>query len=286
MSETAETRICLPPRPLRNPRALQLPEGSCDSHLHVFAAGAPLARPRSYTPQIQGLDDWLAFAASFGIERGVLVQPSVYGLDNTVLLESLAAHAEKLRGVVVIDPATSDVTLDRLDGLGVRGVRINLRNKAGIGIDAAETLAPRLADRGWHLQFQIGPGDIDRVASLATRHGIAAVIDHLAFMLPDPKGPTLADLQRALDGGIIYVKISAPYRLADSADFAGYRAVTGVLAASHPDRLLWGSDWPHTELFETVPDDDDLVALALGALPTAIHGRVFVENPLRLYWKR
>ncbi|SHF73008.1 Predicted metal-dependent hydrolase, TIM-barrel fold [Kaistia soli DSM 19436] len=285
MADTEDAPLCLPPRPLRNPRGLRLPEGTCDSHLHVFSAGAPLASPRSYTPQMRGIEDWVAVAESFGIARGVLVQPSVYGLDNHVLLDALAAHPAQLRGVVVVDPAISDAELGTLDRAGVRGIRINLRNKAGIGLDAAAALAPRIRARGWHLQFQVGPDAIDSVAALAARHDIAAVIDHLAFMPLDDAPRPLATLQRALDDGRVHVKISAPYRLPGTAPDR-YRSVVGALAASHPDCLLWGSDWPHTELFETVPEEDDLIALALDAVPAEAQRRVFVDNPALLYWTR
>ena len=284
MAELLEAPQCLPPRPLRNPTGLRLPEGTCDSHFHVFVPDAPLASPRSYTPCMETLAGWRALAESFGIARGVLVQPSVYGTVNNVLLAALAAEPERLRGIVVIPATTREAELQRLDDLGVRGVRINLRNKAGIGLDALETLAPRLSALGWHVQFQVDAVAIATVAALAARHGIAGVIDHLAFMPLDPPGEALGALLRAMDGGRIYTKISAPYRLADSAGHDGYRSVVGRLANSHPERLLWGSDWPHTELFTTVPEEDDLVALALEALPEATHGRVFAENAEALYW--
>lgn len=284
MAEVLEAPQCLPPRPLRNADGLRLPAGTCDSHFHVFAEGAPLASPRSYTPCIETLAGWRALAESFGIARGVLVQPSVYGTDNAVLLAALAAERARLRGVVVIPATTELAELRRLDELGVRGVRINLRNKAGIGLEALETLAPRLRALGWHVQFQVDAMAIATVAALAARYEIAAVIDHLAFMPLDPPGEALEALLRAMDGGRVHTKISAPYRLADSAHHDGYREVVGRLAASHPERLLWGSDWPHTELFAAVPEEDDLVALALSALPEKTHAAVFAQNAETLYW--
>ena len=275
--------LCLKPRPLVQPLGT-LPVGTVDTHFHVFSAGAPLNNPRSYTPQIVTLADWRAYADLAGIARGVLVQPSVYGLDNQVLVSALQGDADRLRGVVVIPPDTSDGELQRLDRLGVRAVRINLRNKAGIGLDAMAELAPRIRRLGWHVQFQVGPEAIGTVADLARQHEIGGVIDHLAFMPLDPVGPALAELQRALDSGRIHVKISAPYRMRDSADHDGYRQVVAALAASHADRLLWASDWPHTELFDTMPDDASLVALGLEALPAAVHDLVFVRNAEPLYW--
>lgn len=284
MSDPLEAPLCLPPRPWRNPAGLRLPENSCDTHFHVFSRDAPLASPRSYTPQILTIEDWEALSAGFGIARGVLVQPSVYGFDNRVLLAALAGRAERLRGVVVIPPDTSDEELRRLDQLGVRGVRFNLRNKSGIGFDAFAQLAPRIRGLDWHAQFQIGPDAITTVAELTATQGITGVIDHLAFTPLDTPGTALDDLERALDTGRVYVKISAPYRLRDTPDHQFYRPVLARLAARYPTRLLWATDWPHTELFERVPEDDDLVALSLDALPAETHAAIFADNPDTLYF--
>jgi predicted TIM-barrel fold metal-dependent hydrolase len=283
MSE-AEAALCLAPKPLRNRGDLRLPSGTCDSHFHVFAPGAPLTNPRSYTPRMETLAGWLALADRFGIARGVLVQPSVYGLDNTVLLDALAHAPDRLRGVVVIAADTPMSEIARLDELGVRGVRINLRNKGGLGVDALAELAPRIRTFGWHVQFQVGPDAIGMVARLCEQYDIAGVIDHLAFMALDATGTALEDLRRGLDSGRVFTKISAPYRLEDNSSGDGYRSVVEKLARDHADRLVWGSDWPHTELFDTMPEDDDLVALSLAAVPAQSRDQVFTQTARRLYW--
>jgi predicted TIM-barrel fold metal-dependent hydrolase len=284
MAEVLDAPLCLPPRPLRNPASLRLPENTCDAHFHVFAREAPLASPRSYTPQMLTIENWLALADTFGIDRGVLVQPSVYGLDNRVLLTALTGNTERLRGIVVIPPETTDAELRRLDTLGVRGVRFNLRNKSGIGFDAFATLAPRIRGLGWHAQFQVGPEAIATVAELTARYDITGVIDHLAFIALDRPGTALDDLSRALDSGQVYVKISAPYRLSDAENNQFYRSSVSTLTDCYPNRLLWGSDWPHTELFRTVPEDDDLIALSLDAIPVEHHAAVFASNAETLYF--
>jgi predicted TIM-barrel fold metal-dependent hydrolase len=286
MTDAADAPLCLPPRPLRNGNGLKLPVGSCDTHFHVFAEGAPLAAPRSYTPQMAGLEGWLALSESFGIATGVLVQPSVYGLDNSVLLDALARQPTRLRGIVVISPETSDAELRRMDGLGVRGIRINLRNKSGVGFDALNELAPRIRALGWHVQFQVGPVAIGQVAELTERHAITGVIDHLAFMPLDPPGAALEALDRALDTGRVYTKISAPYRLRDSTGHNGYRQAVSTLCAHHPGRLLWASDWPHTEMFDAVPEDDDLIALSLSVVPQSDQAALFADNAKALYFAR
>ena len=284
MADVLEAPLCLPPRPLRNPENLRLPQNTCDAHFHVFAREAPLASPRSYTPQILTIENWLTLADAFGIARGVLVQPSVYGHDNRVLLTALAGHGGRLRGVAVIPPQTTDAELRRLDTLGVRGVRFNLRNKSGIGFDAFVELAPRIRALGWHAQFQIGPEAIATVAELTARYDIAGVIDHLAFIPLDRAGDALDDLRRALESGRVYVKISAPYRLSDAPNNQFYRSSVSTLTECYPNRLLWGSDWPHTELFRSVPEDDALVALSLAAIPADHHAAVFAGNAEALYF--
>ena len=280
----AEAPRCLPPIALPGPLEQRLPAGTIDSHFHVFDPAAPLNTPRSYTPQMLTLADWLVYADRVGIDRGVLVQPSVYGLDNSVLLAALAQAPHRLRGVVVIAPETSTAELQRLDGMGVRGVRINLRNKGGIGLDAMAALAPRIRALGWHVQFQVGPDNLADVAALTAQYGITGVIDHLAFLPLAAPAAALDALSRVLDSGQVLVKISAPYRLGDTADHAGYRHVVGGLASRHAERLLWGSDWPHTELFDTMVDDAALIALSLAAAPSTAQHQLFSQNATSLYW--
>jgi predicted TIM-barrel fold metal-dependent hydrolase len=175
----------------------------------------------------------------------------------------------------------------RLHRLGVRGVRINLRNKAGLPLETVPALAASTQHLGWHLQFQVGLDGIEAVTRMVLQYGITAVIDHAAFLpVADPAvGPHIAGLQRLLDTGSAYVKLSAPYRLAATPDYPGFGALVARLAASHPERLLWGSDWPHTELFQAMPDDADLVSAMLDWLPDEpVRRKVFVTNPESLYW--
>ena len=284
---TPAAPLCLPPRPLARPPRALLPPGTCDCHFHVFRDGLPLAALRGYTPSMATLADWRALAASVGIARGVVVQPSVYGTDNRALLEALAAHPDSLRGVVVISPDTAPAEIARMHGLGVRAVRINLPNKAGLALDTVPDLARLVRPFGWHLQFLVGPEQIGTVAAFAARHAVPVVIDHLALVRPDDAGSDAAitELQRLLDTGAAYVKLTAPYRLARAPDYPGIARLVERLARSHPERLLWGTDWPHTDLYESVPDDADLVETALDWLAdAALRERVLVANPQALYW--
>jgi len=283
----AVARECLAPRPPTRPPAQRLPAGTVDTHFHVFKPGAPLTSPRSYTPQVLTLADWQELGALLGIERGVLVQPSVYGFDNSVLLEALAADPDRLRGIVVLPPDTALPELRRLDGLGVRGVRINTRNKGGLPLEAVADFAAALRALDWTLQFQVNPEQLPAITSLVPDLGCRVVIDHLGFIAPgEPQtAGQLDNLRRLLDTGHAYVKLSAPYRLSQNGDRAGFAGLAGSLVQSHADRLLWGSDWPHTELWADMPDDIDLVEDALGWLHNAAIARtVFVDTPRSLFF--
>jgi predicted TIM-barrel fold metal-dependent hydrolase len=289
--ETAisEAPFCLPPRPMsRRPNPL-LPAGTCDCHFHAFSAGAPLNTPRSYTPQIVTLADWRRYADAAGIDRGVLVQPSVYGYDNNVLLEALATDPERLRGIAVLPSDTPIAALRRLDQAGVRGVRINTRNKGGLPLEAVSGLAGTLADLNWSLQFQVNPDQLPLIAGLAPRLGLPVVLDHLGFIAlgrPETKDHVTA-LQRLLDQKGTYVKLSAPYRLSGLTQWQDFGAVAARLAASHPHRLLWGSDWPHTELWGNVPDDAELVETTQSWLADGeIARQMFVANAQSLFFSR
>ncbi|WP_064710188.1 amidohydrolase family protein [Rhizobium bangladeshense] len=285
----SEAPLCLPRRPLTHLPAKPLPRGTIDTHFHVFRSDAPLNSPRSYTPQIATTADWLAFADELGIGKGVLVQPSVYGLDNRVLIEALTALPDRLRGIVVIDPEVGPDEIGRLDTLGVRGVRINTRNKGGLPLTAAEKLAAAIREFDWSLQLQINPDQIDDLAVRLPPLNIRFVIDHLGFTALD--GGEWRQYVRALQqladhpGG--YIKLTAPYRLTSQPGYAGFAEVVRTLAASHPDKLLWGSDWPHTELWSDMPDDADLIDRVQEAIgDPALARKVFVENAERLFFGR
>lgn len=280
--------LCLPPKPLDRPPAFRLPAGAVDAHFHVVAADAPFATPRNYTPPPSTLHDWLTFAAAVGIDRGVIVQPSVYGRDNRVLLSALAALPHQLRGVVVVDPAVSDADLGRLARYGVGGIRINTRNPGGLTLDAIPGLARRIAPLGWHIQLLVDESSLAALAALAPTCEVPLVIDHMALVPvdnPDRLATALAGLTRLLESGNCYVKLSAPYRLTDVPRWESIRAVVEALVRANPDRLLWGSDWPHTELFRSAPDDADLIDCIRDWLQDDdIRHKVFVSNPRQLYW--
>lgn len=285
----SEAPLCLPLQPLARAPRERLPEGTVDTHFHVFRTGVPLTSPRSYTPQVRTLADWQAYAAAVNIARGVLVQPSVYGFDNSVLLEALAADPSHLRGIVVLHPETDTAEFQRLDRLGVRGIRVNTRNKGGIPFSAIAALSARIADLGWMLQFQVRPEQLEEIGALLPAFACPVVLDHLGFLNLDAAdaGEQVAKIQHLLDAPDCYIKLSAPYRLTHTAAYARFGDAARQLLASHPERLIWGSDWPHTELFDQMPDDAELIELTHEWLGSgSIARQVLVTNAETLFFSR
>jgi predicted TIM-barrel fold metal-dependent hydrolase len=276
--------LCLAPKPMSYPPRHRLPAGTVDCHFHVFAEGAPLATPRSYSPQMRTLEDWRAYADAVGIARGVLVQPSVYGFDNSVMLAALAAEPERLRGVAVVPVDVEQMELQRLHELGVRGVRCNTRNPGGIELDVVTELARRIAPLGWTMQFQVRNEQLGAIAALAPVLGVTVVVDHLGFIDPRERTTALESLGAMLDGGA-FVKLSAPYRLSSEQQYGDVGEIATALLPRYPQQFLWGSDWPHTELWDAVPDDADLIDIVGEWIADdATRRAVFVETPQRLFF--
>ncbi len=220
-----------------------------DCHVHVFESGAPV-RPGHYLPAHRPLAQIEATAQAHGIGHLVLVQPSVYGSDNTVLLRALQATPGRHRGVVVLDAATSDAELDRLHAAGVRGARFNLVSPAGHAGDVEADLlqlAPRLRARGWHVQWYVPAEQLPQLVRWHAQTGLCFVLDHLAGLhahLPDDH-PAWAAAQALADAGA-WLKFSGWYRLQATAPYAELQPAIRRAAALFGMRGVWGSDWPHT----------------------------------------
>ena len=223
--------------------------GGWDCHVHVFAADAPV-REGHYRPVDRPLAQIEAVAAAHGVHHLVLVQPSVYGSDNSLLLQALRAEPGRHRGVVVVDDAVDDTELAAMHTCGVRGVRLNLVSPVGEQADVAArfaALAPRLRALGWHLQWYTKPEHLPLVARLHRGSGVACVLDHLAGMGAQaaPDHPAWEALH-ALAAEQAWVKLSGWYRLGDAAPYRASIAPVRRLQALFGDRMVWGSDWPHT----------------------------------------
>lgn len=263
-----------------------LPSG-WDAHVHVFDAAAPV-RPGHYRPGHHPLEAIEAVAAAHGIGHLVLVQPSVYGTDNGVLLRALEARSGRHRGVVVVDPAIADAELERLHRAGVRGVRFNLVSPTGhVGDPAGElrALAPRLRALGWHVQWYVPHARLPDLVRWQAETGLCFVLDHLGDLRADlaEDHPDCAALQALADGGA-WVKLSGWYRLGAVAPYGILHPLIARVASGFGPRTVWGSDWPHTgQLPQQLPDYDSLMKPVSDACGTTACDQVLRDHARALY---
>lgn len=217
-----------------------------DCHVHVFDPAHP-AQAGHYRPVLHDLPEIEQTAAALGVGHLVLVQPSVYGTDNALILHALAREPGRHRGVAVVDTAVTEAGLDQMHALGVRGVRFNLVSPVGNGPEAFRALAPRLKARGWHVQWYARHDQLAAIAELHQGSGLTAVLDHLAGLHAGvgKDDPAWTALQRLADQGA-WVKLSGWYRLQARAPYRVLHTHLQRVAQTLGDRLVWGSDWPHT----------------------------------------
>ncbi|MET4204075.1 amidohydrolase family protein [Bradyrhizobium sp. LA6.12] len=223
-----------------------------DTHAHVFHRGLKLAPGRRYAPDYDApLALYLEQLDRNGMSNGVLVQPSFLGTDNSYLVESLKTSGGRLRGIAVVDPSVTADELRALDRAGVVGIRLNLVGQPLPDLAAGEwkALLGNVKSMGWQVELQRNASDLALLAPQLLDHGVTVVLDHYA--LPDPKlGVADPGFQSVLKLGAtrnVWVKISAPYRNGASGESFAREAYPLLRKAYGLDRLLWGSDWPHTQ---------------------------------------
>ena len=281
--------MCAAPlRDVRKPR-LALPAKAADCHAHVFGPVEryPYVANRLYTPPPVDLDDYLAMHRVVGLARGVLVQTGLYGNDNSFIVDAIAAHPKRLRGIALIGEDISDAELARLAAAGIRGFRVNRTAATGLSFAGARRLAARVAHLGWHVQFLLDVEDHPDLDALLGSFATEVVVDHMGR--PDPRkgveAPGFQALIRLLRSGRGWAKLSAPYRTSlQEPPYPDMTPFAQALIAAAPDRLVWGSDWPHVLLETTMPNDGDLVDQIAVWVPDAeIRRRILVDNAERLY---
>ncbi len=267
----------------------------CDTHAHVFGPQQkyPYNPGRAYTPADAPLEAWFALHARLGIGRGVLVQPSVYGTDNRAILDAVALHPQRLRAVVAVGADVSEAELERLHGAGARGIRVNLADKGGNPFASPaelERIAERIAPLGWHVELLAHVNEMGEWQDVLARLPLDVVFGHFGYM-PAALGaghPAYRAFLAQLEGGRWWVKLTAPYRLTarSALPFDDVEPFARALAAACPERLLWGSDWPHPYIRSKAlsPDDEGMFAQLMQWIPDAAVQRLMLaDNPARLY---
>lgn len=291
---TGAIRNCLPPD--RNPRKprLALPKGSIDTHVHVFEPGYPLSPGRGYNPPDSTLADLKHLHATLGIDRVVFTQPSVYGTDNSAILDAMAAlngeTPDRARSVVALDMSVGEEELAALDASGVRGVRLNTDNKGGmpIGIDEIPELAARIRPFGWHLEFLFPGKDIVELMPVFGALEVPMSIAHFAYQ-PATAGAKAAGFQALVElarRGNAWIKISGANRVSatDLPPYDDVKPMAEALIRAAPERIMWGTDWPHPNKYLVNPNDGDLVdAFGDWVSDDAMRRRIMIDTPAAFY---
>lgn len=291
-------RIAGPVGQPRRPRQLP-PPGAWDAHAHIFgpASKFPYAPGRGYTPPDAPVDRYVALLDQLGFPSGVLVQGNAHGFDNRVLLDALTRYPQRLRGVAITDSRIAPAALRDWHKLGMRGLRFHLFSEAGkpgyvrgVGLEVFEVFRPAMRELGWIMQVfcdwrlmaAIGP----TLREIARE--MPVVIDHMLH-IPAQRSVNDANFQTLLQlvgEGHLHAKVSAPYRLSDQfPDYPDAKPFHDALVGANPERLMWGTDWPHPSIPSGImPDDGHLLDLFFDWTPDeATRRRILVETPTRLF---
>ncbi|WP_199101928.1 amidohydrolase family protein [Aquitalea sp. ASV11] len=281
--------------------AFTLPAGAVDAHCHVFGPGAefPYAPERKYTPCDASKADLFALRDHLGFARNVIVQATCHGADNRAMVDACRASKGKARGVATVRRAVTDEELQSLHEAGVRGVRFNFVKRLVdfTPKDELMEIASRIAKLGWHVVVYFEAQDLPELWDFFTNLPTTVVVDHMgrpdvSLPVDGPQFELFVKLMREHDN--IWSKVSCPERLSVS----GPKALNGERHAYHdvipfarklvetfPDRVLWGTDWPHPNLKDHMPDDGLLVDFIPHIAPTPqLQQQLLVTNPMRLYW--
>lgn len=288
MMSRTKTWIDRPSKPAWAP-----PPGAVDAHVHVFGpeASFPFSPRAKYMPEDATPEMLFALRDHLGFTRNVVVQASCHGTDNSATLAAITKSGGRARGVAVVDPGITDDELRRLHHGGIRGVRFNFLKRL---VDHAPKdkfleIARQIATMGWHVVVYFEAELLNELAPFLAAIPTTVVIDHLGR--PDisqgPEGADVTALKNLLDARPhIWVKVSGAERLSlEGPPFDDFISVVRPVVERYPDRVLWGTDWPHPNMEHNVPDDGQLVDVVPRIAPTSdLQKRLLIDNPARLYW--
>ena len=282
-----------------------VPAGACDCHTHIHGdpAAFPLFAGRVYTPEVALPDQMAALHKALGLQRVVIVTPSIYGTDNSATLFGMKARGNDARGVAVIDDKTPDAALDAMGRAGIRGIRLNLAtsgiNDPAVGRARFTAALARVTARNWHIQINTNLAMIAAIKDLVATSPVPVVFDHFGGARAElgVRQPGFADLVDLVRSGRAYIKISAAYRSSSAApDFLDIVPLARSLVGANRERVLWGTDWPHpnpvpppggkaTDVTPLLQIDDGRVLnlLPVWAPDPATRKMILVDNPARLY---
>ena len=273
------------------------PALACDAHFHVFGPAEQYGYDANlrYKPPLAPLVDYLELADLMGFERFVFVQPSAYGRDNSCMLAAMAeVRTERCRGIVDVHEDVADAELDRLNSLGVRGVRINVSPVQPFDANLGQSMLPRIqkldarcAELGWHLDFLLPGWLTQQMLPTFSKLKVNYSLAHMGMFLAK-QGPAQAGFKSLLEllrhgNGRCWVKFTGTYRMASEPHFEDAAAMAQALIAAAPDRLIWGSDYPHLSFADKVGSVQLFNLLADWAPDEATRHKILVDNPQHLF---
>lgn len=270
-----------------------VPAGSVDAHCHVFGPGQifPFAPERKYTPCDASREQLFALRDFLGFDKNVVVQATCHGADNAALLDVLEHSDDRARGVVTVKPDIEVAELERMHALGVRGVRFNYVKRLvdPKPDDYYRAIVEKIAPLGWHVVLYFEPADLAEKRDFFASLGVPVVVDHMGRPdvtkpLDNPEFAAYLDFASSAD---VWTKVSCPDRLSVSGSPAYSDVVPFAkhIVETYPDRVLWGTDWPHPNMKKEMPDDGILVDYVPTIATTpALQEKLLVTNPTTLYW--
>ena len=286
------TRSCPGPDYNFRPPKIRPPAGACCAQAHVFgpADRFPYAAGRGYTPPDAPIATYLKLLDTLGLDRGVIVHGSAHGSDNRASLDGIATAPDRLRGIAVVDPDITEGALEKLNAGGMRGIRLSTMLKGGVGSEQLMPMADKIKGLGWHIVLHVNDSkEIAELEDLLRNLPVPIVIDHLS-RVRGGQGVDYIGFQSLLtllrDTDHVWAKISSWYRLSDSGPpYDDMTPLARALIETRPDRVVWGTNWPHPILWDhAMPNDTDLFDQFMDwAGDDATRHQVLVDNPVALY---
>ena len=298
MSQTdamTEVPTLAPPDRDPQPPSFEMPAGACDCHAHVCGPADRYSyyAKRIYTPEDAPVGEYRQMLATLGVTRAVLVQPSFYGTDNSAMLDAIQVAGANFRGVAVLDDDVSEAELARLHEGGVRGVRFNIvdtrEDKGVLPVERLRRMAERVERFGWHIELLMHVDEFPDLDRAFAGFPVDLVFGHLGYVRTEKgtEAPGFQALLRLMKTGKAWVKLTGPYRISgQDLPHEDTNAFAHALLSAAPDRVLWGTDWPHVMVNWTIPmpNDGRLADVLLNWVPDAgLRRQVLVDNPAKLY---
>lgn len=266
----------------------KLPAGAVDCHMHIYDGRFPSAPGTTLRPPNASIEQYRKVQARLGVQRNVVVTPSTYGTDNRCTLDALKRFGPNARGVAVVDTSVTDAQLTEMHAAGVRAIRFNLSYPGATTVDMLAPLASRIGAIGWHIELVVQGAKLPELEPHLRALPCPLVIDHIAHV-PQPGGTqsdAMRTAQRLVDKGNTWITLSGPYvdSKTGAPAYADVEPVAKAFISMAPERMLWGTDWPHPTEKAHKPDDAALVdAMAAWIGRTDWQEMVFVANPVKLY---